>query len=99
MRLSAVQKDILFILYAVEQKGNTHPVPGMNILEMVNKSRSSNVADTNFRTSCHTLNEHQMIVKFRSQSSLKLAWTLSAGGREKAKELYDRRLKEMAGNN
>lgn len=88
MRLSSIQKDILFILYAIEQKGNKNPVPSMNILNMINSSRSLEIFDTNFRASCHKLNEHNLIEKYRSQSSLKLAWSLSENGRNKAIELF-----------
>ena len=73
MRLSSIQNDILFVLYAIEQKGNTTPMPGMTIFSMINSSRSSEIFDTNFRASCHTLNENKLIDKYRS-SSLKLAW-------------------------
>lgn len=91
MRLSATQKDILFILYAIEQKGNRNPVPSMSILKMINGSRSSEIFDTNFRASCHKLNKHKMIEKYRSQSSLKLAWSLSEIGRRKATEIFEMR--------
>lgn len=39
MRLSSIQKDILFILYAIEQKGCAEPVPSMSVLNMINGSR------------------------------------------------------------
>jgi hypothetical protein len=92
MRLSSIQKDILFLLFAIEQKGNVQPVPGMTVLKMINGSRSSEIFDTNFRVSCHKLNEHQLIEKYRSPQSLKLAWGLSETGRTKAIEIYNSRL-------
>ena len=91
MRLSSTQKDTLFILYAIEQKGNTNPMPSMTILNMINSSRSSEIFDTNFRASCHILNDNNMIDKYRS-SSLKLAWALTATGREKASEIFKEKL-------
>lgn len=91
MRLSAIQKDVLFILYAIEQKGNSLPVPSVIVLNMLNKSRTADVFDSNFRASCHKLNEHKMIDKYRSQS-LKLAWGLSELGRNKAAEIYQTRI-------
>lgn len=91
MRLSSTQKDTLFILYAIEQKGNTNPMPNMTILNMINSSRSSEIFDTNFRASCHKLNDNNMIDKYRS-SSLKLAWALTVTGRKKASEIYKSKL-------
>jgi len=76
MRISTIQKDILFVLYALEQKGTQAPVGGINLLLMINKSRTSELFDTNFRTSCHTLNDNNLSDKYRS-SSLKLAWVIS----------------------
>lgn len=55
MRLSSTQKDILFILYAIEVGGKVEPVPGMKMLSMINSARQSCIHGTNFRTSCHTL--------------------------------------------
>lgn len=90
MRLSSTQKDILFVLFAIEQKGNRKPVPSMTVLNMINNSRTSLIADTNFRASCHKLSENMIINKYRS-SSLKLAWALSDLGRTKASELFVKR--------
>lgn len=91
MRLSSTQKDILFILYAMEDKGNVSPVPGMKILEIINNGRNTDIYDTNFRTSCHKLNANGMIEKYRSSQSLNLAWRLSDEGRAKAIEIYNNR--------
>lgn len=92
MRLSSIQKDILFILFAVEQKGKLDPIPGVTVMKMVNSSRSCEVFDSNFRVSCHKLNEHGLIERYRSARSLRLAWGLSEVGRQKAKEVYTHRL-------
>jgi len=88
MRLSSIQQDILFILYAIEQKGYKDPIPSMKVLGMINGSRTSLIADTNFRTSCHTLNDNNMVEKYRCPSSLKLSWSLSEIGRTKASEIF-----------
>lgn len=93
MRLSAIQKDILFILFAIEQRGNSAPVPGTNILAMINGNRSLEIFDTNFRASCHKLNKNDLIGKYRS-ASLKLAWALSESGRVKASEIFRERQNE-----
>lgn len=93
MRLSSIQKDTLFILYAIEQKGFKDPIPSMKVLNMINGSRSSLIADTNFRASCHTLNDNGMIEKFRCPTSLMLSWSLSESGRNKASEIFNRKMK------
>lgn len=46
------------------------------------------VADTNFRVSCHTLSDNEMVEKFRCPTSLKLSWSLSETGRTKASEIF-----------
>ncbi len=91
MRISKIQQDILFVLYLIEQQGNDKPVTGMNLLDMINKSRSSELFDTNFRTSCHTLNNNSLLDKYRS-SSLKLAWVLTEKGRALAGDVFNERL-------
>lgn len=93
MRLSSIQKDILFVLFAVEQKGNVSPIPNMQLLAMINKSRSQELFDTNFRVSAHKLNEHGLIDKYRS-TSLKLAWGLTDIGRVKASDIYNKSINE-----
>ncbi|MFZ6787307.1 chromosome segregation protein ParM, partial [Klebsiella pneumoniae] len=32
MRLSSTQKDVLFILYAIEAGGKAEPVPGLSLI-------------------------------------------------------------------
>lgn len=43
MRVSAVQKDILFVLYQLELRGFLKPIPATDILTMLNKSRVTEV--------------------------------------------------------
>ena len=93
MRLSAIQSDILFLLFAIEQKGHKEPIPSMTVFNMINSSRTSKIFDTNFRASCHKLNEHNLIEKYRSPSSLKLSWGLSETGRVKASEVFKTKMK------
>jgi len=90
VRLSKIQKDILFVLFALEQKGKQEPVTGMNLLSIINKGSSSELYDTNFRTSCHTLNSNKLVNKYRT-SSLKLAWTLTEAGRAIACIIFNER--------
>ena len=91
MRLSSIQQDILFLLYAIEQKGFKEPVASMKLFNMINSSRSSLIADTNFRASCHTLSDNEMVDKYRCPTSLKLSWSLSEIGRSKANKVYKNR--------
>lgn len=93
MRLSATQKDVLYILFSIEARGRFDPVPGMKLLELLNLTRSSEVHDKNFRTSCHTLVTNGLLDKYRS-STLMLAFKLTADGREKANEIYQARIEE-----
>lgn len=89
-RLSAVQKDTLFILYALQQKGKLDPIPSVDILAMINKGREQQVFAQNFRASCHKLVENKLLRKFRSQS-LQLAFTLAEAGQKPAEIEYKAR--------
>ena len=93
MRLSAIQKDVLYILFSIEARRRFDPVPGMKLLEMLNLTRSKEINDRNFRISCHTLVTHGLLSKYRS-STLMLAFTLTTDGRDKAKEIYQARSEE-----
>ncbi|NTZ48353.1 chromosome segregation protein ParM [Lelliottia aquatilis] len=95
-RLSGVQKDILFVLYGLtERKNVTGPLPAMQLLELINRGRLNQVADTNFRRSCHTLSQHGLLSKFRDRQSLKLAFGLTSTGSEIAQGIYQKRIEEM----
>ena len=61
MRVSAIQKDLLFVLFAIEARGAAGPVPGVRLLKMINASRSAEVFPANFRASCHTLVDHGLL--------------------------------------
>lgn len=93
-RLSELQKNTLFILYVLQQRGKRDPIPGVDILAMINKGRELPVFPQNFRASCHTLVENQLIRKFRS-CSLQLAFTLAEAGQEPAEREYKERVKQM----
>ncbi|WP_261423541.1 chromosome segregation protein ParM [Serratia quinivorans] len=95
-RLSGVQKDILFVLYGLtERKNIAGPLPAMRLLEILNRGRLNQVADTNFRRSCHTLAQHGLLNKYRDRQSLKLAFGLTSAGNEKAQDVYQNRISEM----
>jgi hypothetical protein len=96
MRLSPVQKDILYVLYGLEvRQGKLAPLPLVTLLRIVNSARQQLLADTNFRRSCHTLNQHSLLDKYRDRQSLQVAFSLSTTGREKARDIYQARINEM----
>ena len=90
MRLSAIQKDLLFVLVALEGKGMSNPVPAMRLCEMINAVRVSPVMPGNFRASCHTLVRHGMLLKY-SSPSLHLGFVLTESGRITGSELLRQR--------
>ncbi len=95
-RLSGVQKDILFVLYGLtERKSLAGPLPGMQLLQILNRGRLNPVADTNFRRSCHTLAQHGLLNKYRDRQSLKLAFDLTSTGKENARNIYQHRISKM----
>ncbi|QHM74058.1 chromosome segregation protein ParM [Mixta intestinalis] len=91
MRLSGIQKDILFVLYGFSEH-QAGPVPAIWLLDILNKNRQQVVADTNFRRSCHTLVKHGLLCKFRNQKSLHLAFSLTPLGLITAGKIYKERM-------
>jgi hypothetical protein len=89
-RLSLVQKDTLFILYALQLRGKADPIPLVDILKIVNKGKEKPVFRQNFSVSCNTLIKNKLIKKFRS-ASLELAFTLDSEGLRIGKEIYNER--------
>ncbi|STJ26726.1 putative plasmid-like protein [Citrobacter braakii] len=95
-RLSGVQKDILFVLFGLtERKSIDGPLPAMKLLDLLNRGRLNQVADTNFRRSCHTLAQHGLLNKYRDRQSLKLAFGLTSTGNEIAQGIYQKRIEEI----
>ncbi len=80
-RLSAIQKDVLFLLASIEARGNDRPVPVATLLQMINRVRAEPVFATNFRASCHTLGARQLVNTFRNEQR-HLALMLTENGRE-----------------
>ena len=87
MRLSLIQKDVLYYLYCFEQQKNSEHLAGMALLNTINEARKLTVADRNFRVSCHTLNLNGLIEKHRG-AQLKLFWSLTEHGKEIAQQIY-----------
>lgn len=95
-RFSAIQKNTLFLLYALELRGTTKPVPGARLLEMINNNTMSFTTHrNNYNTSCRKLAMTGYLNIYRSQN-LTLAFTLTEVGRKKAAEIYEEKSKEVA---
>lgn len=93
-RFSAIQKNTLFLLYCLELKGIKAPVPGVKLLGMINANTTGFTTHrNNYNVSCQKMVMTGHLNKFRDQS-LKLAFTLTDVGREKAKEIYEQKLAE-----
>ncbi|PHM37578.1 chromosome segregation protein ParM [Xenorhabdus mauleonii] len=89
MRLSAIQKDVMFVLVDLtERKKINNPIRAMKLLGMLNSIRVTPIAASNFRTSCHTLTKHGLLIGFRDNRSLQLSFTLSETGRRLASQIY-----------
>lgn len=93
MRLSAIQKDVLFVLFAIRSKGKAGPVPGMTLLGMINRGRAPEVFASNFRASCHTLVDNGLLHKYRDEQ-LNLGFSLTEEGAERGAKIYQDRAKE-----
>ncbi len=90
MRLSRTQKEVLFILYAIEVRGNKDPVPATAILRIVNKGRETQIFPSNFRAGLHTMVSNGLLLKYRADS-LQLAFRLSEDGRNEGQYIYQER--------
>lgn len=86
MRISALQRRVLWVFATLESKGHKQPLPVMDLLGMLNRALSRDIYATNLRASLHTLHKHGLLIKYRNDS-LHLAFTLSDYGRRKVAEL------------
>lgn len=93
-RLSAIQKDVLFLLVSIEARGNGQPVPVTKLLQMMNGVRTKKVFATNFRASCHTLYGRQLVREYRNERH-HLALVLTERGRAYAEEIVEARIVEV----
>lgn len=94
MRLGATQRNVLFILFALEIKGKLNPFPAIELLDLINKNRDTPIHGNNLRDGCHKLVDAGLISKYRNPYSLQLAFTLSDEGRGIARLIYEERVKE-----
>lgn len=86
MRISALQKKVLLVLSALEERGHKEPLPVVTLLDMINTAVNKDIYATNLRTSLHTLRKNGLVIPFRNQT-LNLAFSLSEEGRKKAERL------------
>lgn len=68
MRISKIQKQVLFYLFVIEQRQGNKPVLSVDLLRLVNRSSNTEIASSNFRASCHTLKDHKLINAFYNES-------------------------------
>ncbi|MFV0262046.1 MAG: chromosome segregation protein ParM [Kluyvera sp.] len=95
MRLSAIQKDLLFVLYALRERNPDQTViPSVRLFRMLEQNSRKTFFATNFRTSCHTLHRHGLLSKYRN-ASMKLAFGLTDTGADIARDIYTARLKTL----
>lgn len=90
MRISKNQQDVLFLLYAIEQrKGHRYFVTVTKLFSMVSNNRNKILYPNHFRTSCHTLHKNGYIEQHRD-TGLKLSYALTEQGRLMAFEIYNK---------
>lgn len=94
MRISVIQKDILFVLYALKVRGHTSSVASTRLLSLINGQRGQDIHSSNFRASCHTMAVHKLVILSYSKS-LKLLVGLSIDGLTVGGEIYEARLRDM----
>ncbi|WP_147437176.1 chromosome segregation protein ParM [Brenneria alni] len=89
MRISKNQRDILFLLYAIEQKkGHRHFVTATALFSMIRRNRSQTLYPNHLRVSCHTLHKNGFIEQYRDEQ-LKLSYALTEQGRAVALAIYN----------
>ncbi|HHQ6598059.1 TPA: hypothetical protein ACSTLU_004364 [Serratia fonticola] len=91
MRLSAIQKDTLFILHAFRLKGRTGGIRQTGLFNIVSANRPSELFPNNYSISCRTMAKNGLVTLERDDS-LRLYLTLTAAGAEQAAEIYKQRV-------
>lgn len=91
MRLSAVQKAVLFVLYSISLKLGTEPVPCKRLLKMVNGVRRYSVDAKNFRISCHTMTKNGLLSQVRDDSQ-NLLFKLTEDGLSVGEKVFHERI-------
>lgn len=95
MRLSAIQKNVLFLLFAISLSKGDHPVLCKKLLEMINSQRRYPVDAKNFRISCHTMAKNGLLKQYRNRSQ-NLLFGLTKDGWEAGRKIYKEREEQDA---
>lgn len=96
MRISRNQRDVLFLLYAIEQKkGHQHFVTATALFSMISRNRSATLYPNHLRTSCHTLHKNGFVEQYRDEK-LKLSYALTEQGRLAASMIYNETAKNSS---
>lgn len=91
-RFSSIQKNTLFLLYVLEEKGHTGPVAATELLRMQNDYAATHtIHRNNFGTSCSRLVMTGHLKKFISKG-LRMSYGLSELGREKARDIHKEKM-------
>ena len=87
MRLSSIQKTVLFVLLAIEKRtGKQTYVESVELNSMINKNRDHAVLPNNFRVSCHTLKDNGLLLSERTEE-LAIRFALTELGRLMARKI------------
>lgn len=102
VRISEIQALTLRLLLLFATKGQSGPIPSVVLFQAVEQNRKKTTFASNFRKSCHLLEENGFIHLHRNPKSLKMAYTLTPLGLITAGELEaeaeERERKEEAQN-
>lgn len=94
MRISEIQRNVLFMLFAIEQRGNKAAIPNAALYSAVSSNSAYPLQPQNFRASCHTMQGHQLVTKYRLGSTVRVAWRLTDTGRALAETIFNERMTE-----
>jgi hypothetical protein len=95
VRLSHIQKDVLFILIRAFDTNPAIKIPTTRLLKLINEGFDKFIADRNFRASCHTLRKNGLVRAYRNEKDI-LSWSLAEPGIEIARKIAVERLGDDA---
>lgn len=91
MRLSALQRETLALLYQVYQQIGDRHFPCVKLFEVFNSSRPKEVFPNNFRVSYRKLEQHGLIELIRDEKKLTLSARLTEEGKKQAEIIHQHR--------
>ncbi|MBP1133538.1 hypothetical protein JOE25_005161 [Serratia sp. PL17] len=91
MRLSAIQKDTLFLLHAFRLKGRAGGIRQTALFNIVRSNRSEELYPNNYSLSCRTMAKNGLVILERDES-LRLYLTLTELGSKVAETIYNERV-------